>query len=429
MKYNTTDKKLIEIFNIKNLQSVNISDFVTNKDSKTIIIPIVSIVYDGGKTLVLSAQDKYFDTYCKKVVEVYNDEINSITEDGLYDPFKLHTSIVTDEKTHKILTSGKVKDINPLYSGFNNEDAYENHLFFQKEEVLSLLPIVKYHLKEFFKRTDKTIDFKDGISGYRDNYVLEGTVNGIITNFLLTYDKINDSEYQFRLTGFDNKFTSSEINIKFSKDKIIIYMVFDKYKIESTSIYEIVDGVVKETHADYKNDVPIYFVKKDLQSCDNEHKNLTDIDYDTSFKWFKLPFSGYYGVKTEIKDLSPNEKIIEVHYMYLGINNSDFTTKEYYSRSYVKKDEKIVLDELLKSTSSMHTYDSYIIETSFLKGNFESGYYSEYLSSRNFYRVQFVESIDKINRNEMIFLNRENGIFESADLLTESACIKLSRRD
>lgn len=422
MKYNTTDRKLIEIFNIKNLQSVNITDFVSDNNSSVAIIPMLTITYDSGKVLTLSSKDKYFETFCKKVVEVYDYEKNSVSKN---DPFNLHSDIIIDDKTREILESGNINFVNTMYKSFEDKCSYNERLFFQKDEVLSLMPIVKYHLIDFFKRTNKLIDFND-ISGYRNNFVLKGNVNGLITNFLLTFDKINDSEYEFKFTGFDNKFTTAEINIKFSKNKIMVYLLFDKYKIESTSIYEIVNGILKEMHCDTRKDIPIYYENKIVEKCDF-NSNISSIDTDISFDWFKLPWNSYFGFRGSSNNLYAGGSIDEIHYMYLSVSNNDFLTKEYYSRSY-NKNETIVLDELLKSTSSIHNDDMYVIETSFLKGDFESGYYSEYLSSKNFYRAVLSNDVNSICDSEMKFLSKEDGIFDSADLF-KSDVIKLARRD
>ena len=106
MKIDIMDQLLIDIYNIRNLEYVNFWDLHGTSDSKILVIPAIMINYDGGKTLNLCAKDKYFDTFVRKVVEVYNDEKDNILEDSLTDPFRLRQSIKIDDRTKKILSSG-----------------------------------------------------------------------------------------------------------------------------------------------------------------------------------------------------------------------------------------------------------------------------------------------------------------------------------
>ena len=89
------EKTLIDIQNIRNLTSIQLSGFMYSDDSsnKMELIPVLSITYDGGLSMILSARDKYFDSFVKKVTEVYNDEKNNILEDSLTDPFRLRSHI------------------------------------------------------------------------------------------------------------------------------------------------------------------------------------------------------------------------------------------------------------------------------------------------------------------------------------------------
>ena len=80
MKIDIMDQLLIDIYNIRNLEYVSFWDLHGTSDSKILVIPAIMINYDGGKTLNLCAKDKYFDTFVRKVVEVYNDEKDNILE-------------------------------------------------------------------------------------------------------------------------------------------------------------------------------------------------------------------------------------------------------------------------------------------------------------------------------------------------------------
>ena len=102
MKYYGMDPTLVEIYNIRNIESIKLWDLVSNdEDNKRTVIPAFMVIYDGGKQLNLCAKDKYFDVFVKKITEVYKDEKNNILEDALTDPFGLSRHIEIDTKSFR----------------------------------------------------------------------------------------------------------------------------------------------------------------------------------------------------------------------------------------------------------------------------------------------------------------------------------------
>lgn len=87
--------------------------------------------------MILSSTDKYFYSFVKKVIDVYNLEKNSIVDDSLIDPFRIRNKIDIDSKTEKVLESGIITDINSLYSFYKDKHAYNKSLIYQIDEVKS----------------------------------------------------------------------------------------------------------------------------------------------------------------------------------------------------------------------------------------------------------------------------------------------------
>ena len=87
MQFLVMDKELIDIYNIKNIESIKVFDVMSNSGSKILLIPAILIFYDGGKTMCLCNEDKYFDVFVRKVVEVYNLEKDKVIDDSLTNPF------------------------------------------------------------------------------------------------------------------------------------------------------------------------------------------------------------------------------------------------------------------------------------------------------------------------------------------------------
>ena len=105
MQIQGMDQLLIEIQNIRNIESISIDDFLYTTGD---LVPLLTVIYDKGKTIMLSSKEKYFDTLVKKVVEIYNDEKDNILEDSITDPFKLRRRISIDEHTKEILNNGSL---------------------------------------------------------------------------------------------------------------------------------------------------------------------------------------------------------------------------------------------------------------------------------------------------------------------------------
>ena len=435
MKIDVMDQLLIEIYNIRNLEYVNFWDLHGTSDSKILVIPAIMINYDGGKTLNLCAKDKYFDTYVKKVVEVYNDEKNNVLEDSLTDPFRMRQAIKIDDRTKKILDSGILQEINQIYSFYEGKEKYPNSLLFEVDEVKSLLPIVEYHIKKLFGMTDVVVSFDNEISGYRNYYSISGKIDGIDRYFILSFNKIDNNSYEVSVQGLIDKGIPVNMSISFLKDSINVDTVMGANMVSCFSEYLVTSDVVKERHTVRKNGLPIGYENRDLEEVENEISNVTDIDSDTKLKWFKLPFGGMYGIDNSINEVSDTEKVIERHNMLVIPRDDSFIIREYFSKSYhrnrtVSVDAiDVTLDEVRKNISAV-CIDSvrgiYAIESSFLDMGAKSGYYDEKLAGNYFYHiVESTEGIKGISREGLKPISKEDNILSGVDLLNKANVYRL----
>lgn len=428
---------LVEIYNIRNIESIKIYDLVLSKVPKLMIIPSLLISYDGGKILNLCSKDKFFNTYIKKVVQVYNDEKNNILEDILTDPFKMRTKIEIDSHSKEIMESGILENINEIYKFYDNKSYYEGSLLFQKVEVKLLIPILKYHIQKLFSNTDKIINFDDLITGYRNNYIISGSLNGIPTKVLLTYDKISDNEYLFNIGGLLDKNSPIIMKIKFNNDKIDVNIDINLYNVTSNFVYLISNEMVKSINDIKKDGAVIYYENIDLNEVNNELLNIANIDRESNFKWFMLPWDAYYGINSNIIDLCDTEKNIEISNMYLYSNKDSFMRKEYFSKSYKRNNsalvngESICLDQVIKNTFGVclsNLDNIYLIETAFLDTVHVSGYYDEKLKNKYFYHlVESKNGIKEIEGKKLISISKENDILEKGDTLNNELVLKLVR--
>lgn len=437
MQFHTMNHTLIDIYNIRNIQSIKLYDMVVSKTPKLVIIPALFVVYDGGKEINLCAKDKYFSTLVKKVVQVYKDEKDNILEDSLIDPFHIHEHIQIDSHSQEVLSSGTLENIHELYQFYDKKESYEGSLLFQKDEVDLLLPIIKYHLIEMFSHTDKTIQFEEKCTGYRDYYIIDGFLNGIPQAIPFTYDKVDNDTSIFTIGSLLENHDSIRVVLHFAQDKIIVQVSLGSYDIVGDFTYAISDGVVKAISDIQKGNLTIQYQNMDLPMCDNEYLNLANFDRPTALQWFQLPWDAYYGVHSHIEDISDTEKIVEISNMYLGCCGQSFMRKEYFSKHYCRQSatgalrENTSLSEVIKNTMGVCISGQegiYLIETAFLDTLQKDGYYDERLSNRYFYHiVKNKKGIKNICGKSMIAVSKADGIFSNGDTMNTSLMLKIVR--
>lgn len=429
------DKTLIDIYNIRNLESVKVWDLISSNESKLLVVPCITIMYDGGKYLSLCAKDKFFDVYVRKVVEVYNDEKDHILEDSLTNPFGLRKGIDIDAHSKSILASGELEQLSSTYQFYDGKESYDHTLLFQIDEVRLLLPIIRYHVQQLFGATDKVVLIEDTITGYRDFYTLFAKVNGIDTNLTLHFVKVDEKTFDISIGGLNTKCIPVLMRIQFAKDSIRVDTGISAYGFLSSSMYFIVNGVVKEIHEVKKDGTLVLYENKDLSSVEeNPYSSLAHLDSDVQLKWFLLPWGAIYGIDNAILEVSDTEKIVEMHNMYICALEDCFARREYYSKTYLRNrtvavdSEETVLDEVVKNVTGLRLtgLDTiYAIETNFV-GKGKNGYYEGYLGNKYFYHLAVSEAgIQGITRDMLKPISKEDNILSGVDLLNKGTVLKL----
>ena len=59
MRLYSMDSLIIEIYNIRNIESVNIYDIVSTSSSEVNLIPSLLVTYDGGKVIIMMKKTRY----------------------------------------------------------------------------------------------------------------------------------------------------------------------------------------------------------------------------------------------------------------------------------------------------------------------------------------------------------------------------------
>lgn len=435
MKYYGMDPSLVQIYNIRNLESVKVWDLVQNEIGKRVIVPAIMIIYDGGKQLNLCAKDKYFDIYVKKVVEVYKDEKDNILEDNLTDPFRLKSRIDIDDNTKKIFESGNLEKINEIFHFYQGKEAYDESLMFQIDEVRPLIKLVQYHIRRLFDNTDRNISFNDEFSGYRDNYLMSGQINGIESYFPFSYQN-NDDSYEFWVNGLVNQNKTVKVSVSFKKDEISVEVKIDGFELVEVSRYIITNGVIKEIHDVTRRGITVGYKNNDLERLDeNPLQNIAELDENANLKWYKLPWGAVYGCEIAVEDVSITEKIIEIQNIYVDTFDGGFIKKEYYSKNYKRNKtvtlnaEDMMLDELKKTVVGISIDKDgklFVIETSFDKDGNQEDFYNGTYGGRHFYHGCYAdEGIKSVEKRRLVTLSRKQNVINNSDLVNKYRILKL----
>lgn len=424
------DPELVAIYNIRDLTSIKIWDLISDFNSKRLILPAILITYGNNQSLNLCSKDKYYDVYVKKVREVYQDEKNNILEDALTDPFRLRSHIDIDARSLRILESGELEQRNDVYAFYQGKDSFRQSLSFEKDEVETFVPILKYHLERLFALTDKVVSIGDELSGYRENYILSGKVDGIDTIFPFTYERVNNNEFNFHIAGMLGKSEPITIKMEFKPDGLIVTMILNNLEYLVNSKISITNGVVKQIFDVERKGLTISYKNEDLEACSMDDDNIANLDYDTNLKWFKLPWGAFYGIDTSIEDLSEVEKMIGIDSMYVQVSPDRFMKREFYSKTYKRNKttavdaQDMVLDEVDKTTIGYKVDDDghlFVIETSFDDDTFNYNTSGKYF----YHGIMSEEGIKGIKRDNLVSLGRKEEVIQKGDLVNKSKLLTL----
>ncbi|MBP5684456.1 MAG: hypothetical protein J6X02_04285 [Bacilli bacterium] len=412
MTYNVMDPVLIEIYGIKDINSISFYDLTLTESNQQIIVPSLLISYGRRTYFNLSVKDKYFDIYVKKVIEVYNEE-----KDSRY--------ISIDSRSKKILENGQLTNEKEVTAFYDNKDSYDNSLIFQSDEIKSIMDIIRYEIKSFGEFANLNMSLSDNFRGYRTNYVMEATINGLFTYLLVQYDKISDDHYHIsigNLGGVNNNFI---IDIIFTDDSLDISCVYKD--ILFNDYFNIDNKKATYIRRIIRDNKPIKFETGNLEKVIPQEGNIINIDYDCKdFSWYQLPWSGYFGHK-ETRDLVSGETVISSkHTIYLDINDDNFYKRDFYTKN-VYSDSKaskigitVILDDLRKRTYGFKNNKYYIVETGFKKGSFDAnGEYQEKYSGKYYYHIIDAKQISDIQKDKLISV-KKSVVNENADLLSDT---------
>lgn len=371
--------KLLEISNIKNLQSITITTLMDTKENKDPSL-IIAFYDDGKKSLSYCEFDKEYKYFFSTVRRVYSEE-------------KLKRKIYIDNLSKNILEANEPKiELDKLKSqiGSIGENKKINYNIYEVERHYNIL---KYLLEKLFTHFNKHIEIKS-LKGMNKHFKFTYKEEILEENLQFTFIEKDNNNYTFIFPGI---FTNNkELYIDLEYKEKIIAKIHDKEEQFLIS-YEV------ETTPDYGKITESLFINGLLSSkIINELESIEKpklYDYELEGTTYILPWN---DTRSIVLEKNENELITEtVKYQdYFNYNNHiqirkmiiQYITKKGYKKEQagvykIKGDLKIQTDDELIITN-YYKVDNYIIkETTFISNGLSRGIFKSELEGKSFYKI------------------------------------------
>lgn len=411
------DNTLLEIEQIKNINSISFKNIYTSLDDKsTTIIPGFIITYgDNNKMLFLTSYDKYFEEYVRKIKEVYLEEKNHVLNFGI----RGKEYIEIDSLSKHMLLNGNLDNVSELYDEYQDKENYQDSLLFEKDKLEIKMPMIEYHLKETLKKLDLTvinINLSDGMNGV---YYLSAFIDNMPV--ILPFYCVEEDDNLYLTIGniFENAIPL-HIDIFYKYDGMHVHSYISEYGFSDYNSYLCrKKKIIAEREVSLLGKI-IHYNKQELK----EEKNMPVKDFiGNDLLWYKLPWPAYLG--TSFKEEGMTDKIVTEEICYVGMNELSFYSKQMINKYYKKiEDDRtssniILLDNMNKSITGLYDDETYIIETHFTKDGV-SGFYKGHLAGNYFYQV----CSSNLTKDNAIFLKKDDGLIEPCNLLKPKKYIR-----
>lgn len=431
MKLKSMDSIELEINNIKNIESIKFSDVLLmpagkvesgtyetiHEDQKNMFIPMLIVSY-GEKTLVLTAFDKHFDFFVKKVKEVYLKE-----KDRPLPGFMTEHHIRIDDRSKEILLSETNDKTSSLYSFYKDKKSYEEPLLSKEKEIFGLLPLINYIIDTNATMFNKKYKSSNKLKGYgpRGNYVLFGEIDNIYTPIIIQTKKISNNTYKFDIGNVIDTSEVIEVKVSFKKTSLEITCKAPKYNYIFLESYRYDNGEMICTKESYVN-AKLIFIKTNKFTKETEIPNISKIDGDDYLDWFKLPWKANLGFKLEEERINESTKTQTRKIQYIDTNKNVFINLESAEKRIKRRAEDfrlqkdLIFDDVDKTMVGYINNDITYISTTF-GDNGALGEYKEKYAGKYFYHASSITEFEKLNKDNICPIGPDCDVYTQGDLL------------
>lgn len=419
------DKEEIEIEQLNNIVSIEYVDFaVPQSTGKEKIYPGFFVTYQGGKVIYLSSIDSHFDQFCRRLKEVYVEEKDHIVSDGIMGPQKILISPVTKE----LLLNGELEKTSKFYEKFKGEEGYDDSLLFEEDELHSIFPVFEYHLRELLNHlrdlvqglpiTLGDVRISTGMNGV---YYLSAMINNKPTICPIFYHQENQV-YTMEIGNIIPKSIPIHMEVSFnSRDRAInVQSSVPEYRYFDSTTYGVSNDIPYcERNIMWKGKCVDYH-REHIPPVEGIPENIIPKEEDT--KWYVTPWGGYIGIYRKEEKISNDDRIAEDYFYYVNRSDQSYYEHEQDAKRYYKYQaaghyySDIIFDSMNQKTIGIKNGKVLLLEHSFFNPH-HTGFYRDHLNHKHFYTVGRGPSWKDVDGR--VFINRENGVIEKADLLEQ----------
>lgn len=435
MRLKKDEKELLEIKQIKNIESIKLEDiYQPIVNGKRYLVPGFIITYgEPSKIVFWTTQDKYFEEFVRKVKEVYLEEKDQVIREGIMGK----EYIRIDPLSKNILLNGNLEKLEGLYEHYKGQEGYNESLLFEEDHLKAKTSIIEYHLQEVAKRIGLSIGKIKISNGMNGCYYITTTIQKKPVILPVYYEEDKDN-WSIDIGNVLEDAIPIHMEGNFTKEGINVFCTIQEYDYYNYTSYILKRGkMVQEREIHYNGNL-VHWKEDDLPKCkEPEESKIAEIDGKHQLTWYALPWNGFYGVKQEDKcleedgtltDRDGSERMITTSQVYISPNKQSIFAKEQQEKRYKRKiddrmiSQSILLDRINKTTIGIQRGENMLIETTF-DSNGPNGFYQEHLAGQYFYQVSDCFLTEGTRR----FIGKEDQVEEKTDLLDEKIYRKENR--
>ena len=391
--YRIMDKEEIAISQIDNLKMVHIYDLSTaggavdKYSSKAGAgenhVPALAVYYGDNKQINLCVMDKHYNHLMERVLTLYSQTENK-------------NLIIMDEPTKELLEHAS-KDVT---CGVNSvARAGRKYMSMESDGIprfntegyirKTLIPMVRYYLKELYSLWDMELTFKAGESGWHGNVVIFGNTKSREIAFPVSISKAGEGIYSIAIGNFIEDMNTVKLEIKYTSQSVKIEFLSEDYQLVGDSRYDFsiaepacITNINVSGNLVYCQNEPVEKLSKDEYDIVSK---LFDFDMDNAHV-FRLPWNSYFVHNAAVREAS-GIRHWDYDTGFLEVNEKTLFARQ-YSWSFV---ENTVTGVSIKTGGGLierliPNVDQGICQTLFLPVGYYSGWdYKEKLENRYFY--------------------------------------------
>lgn len=294
----------IIIKSIENVRMISIYELTGVGNGSGKGCAAVSVFYGRDKHINLCELDKGFDFLVDRVFEIYEEVKDS-------------SSVVMDNRTRQILSSGWIKcDESFLEKYYNAQPAEFPPVAFEAATTGKLLPMVEYLLDSLYKMLGIAYEVTASKTGWRGTGAIFGMKNRSRVVSGVNIIQLTKEEYSIRVNNFAEEHNVLDILVNIRNADIIVEYGCSKLDIHGTGIYMLEPNGYTEFHEAFRDGKKIFRDSRDV--FDAEPPVLTDeekklIPWDTEDgTGVALPWGWIYF--TESKQSTENSCVIDEYH-------------------------------------------------------------------------------------------------------------------